>query len=145
MNYGIKGVVKKRKALSSKSIRYKKMLVIGTINIAILAVISIGVIGASLGIGVFMGIIDDAPDLSTLDVLPSGYTTLVYDSEGTETAKLVSADSNRRYRTMDQIPQYLADAFVAIEDERFYEHNGIDIKGIIRAAASTLESGSLGE
>ncbi|MFI3177058.1 MAG: transglycosylase domain-containing protein, partial [Eubacteriales bacterium] len=45
----------------------------------------------------------------------------------------------------DQIPQDLADAFVAIEDERFYEHNGIDIKGIIRAAASTLESGSLGE
>ncbi len=145
MNYGIKGVVKKRKALSSKSIRYKKMLTIGTINIAILAVVAIGVIGASLGMGVFMGIIDDAPDLSTLDVLPSGYTTLVYDSEGNETAKLVSADSNRRYRTMDQIPQDLADAFVAIEDERFYEHNGIDIKGIIRAAASTIENGSLGE
>ncbi|MFI3200651.1 MAG: transglycosylase domain-containing protein [Eubacteriales bacterium] len=145
MNYGVKGVVSKRKSLESKFIRYKKMISISFINIIILCVISVGVIGVSLGIGVFTGIVESAPDLSTLSILPTGYSTLVYDAEGNEVAKLVSEDSNRRYRTMDQIPENLANAFVAIEDERFYEHNGIDLKGILRAAISTFESGSLGQ
>lgn len=145
MNYGVKGVVSKRKSLSSKLIRYEKMFSIGFINIVILCIISVVAIGISLGIGIFKGIVDSAPDLSTLNVLPTGYSTLVYDADGNEIVKLVSEDSNRRYRTMDQIPENLANAFVAIEDERFYEHNGIDLKGILRAAISTFESGSLGQ
>lgn len=46
---------------------------------------------------------------------------------------------------MDKIPQYLADAFVAIEDRRFYEHNGIDIQGIIRAAFIVLQERDLSQ
>ena len=42
---------------------------------------------------------------------------------------------------MDKIPQYMADAFVAIEDERFYDHNGIDFKGIVRAGYTFIKSG----
>ena len=44
-----------------------------------------------------------------------------------------------------QIPKYLADAFVAVEDERFYEHNGIDIRGIIRAGFAALQNGELSQ
>ena len=46
---------------------------------------------------------------------------------------------------MDMIPEDLAHAFVAIEDERFYEHNGIDIKGIIRAGVKGLTTGHFSE
>ncbi len=42
------------------------------------------------------------------------------------------------YKTIDEIPTDLQHAFVAIEDERFYEHNGIDIKGIVRAGVSLI-------
>ena len=46
---------------------------------------------------------------------------------------------------MDMVPENLAHAFVAIEDERFYEHNGIDIKGIIRAGVIGVTSGHFSE
>ena len=55
------------------------------------------------------------------------FSTFIYNIEGKQTAKLVASDSNRIPVTMDQIPSNLAHAFVAIEDERFYDHNGIII------------------
>mgnify|MGYP000514882507 CR=1 FL=1 len=55
------------------------------------------------------------------------------------------AGSNRVYKTIDTIPKYLANAFVAIEDERFYEHNGIDLQGILRAGLVGITSGDFSE
>ena len=72
---------------------------------------------------------------------PSGFSTFVYDAEGNQIAKLDAEGSNRVPVGMDKIPENLAHAFVAIEDARFYEHNGIDIKGIIRAGFIGLTSG----
>ena len=69
----------------------------------------------------------------------------MYDAKGNELTKLVAANSNRSYEEIDKIPKYLADAFVAVEDERFYEHNGIDIRGIIRAGFAALQNGELSQ
>ena len=52
---------------------------------------------------------------------PSGYSTTIYDSDGNMMHKLVGKNANRIYVTIDEIPQYVQDAFVAIEDARFYE------------------------
>ena len=57
----------------------------------------------------------------------------VYKRQGNQIRKLAAPDSNRLPVTLDQIPVDLQHAVVAIEDERFYEHNGIDVKGILRA------------
>mgnify|MGYP002523191101 CR=1 FL=1 len=83
----------------------------------------------------FRGILATTPDISTIDVTPTGYATNLYDCEGHLLTKLVAENSNRTYVSMDKIPSDMANAFVAIEDERFYQHNGIDIQGIIRAAS----------
>ena len=57
--------------------------------------------------------------------------SFVYADDGkTETHRFVASGSNRVYKTIDDIPDNLAHAFVAIEDERFYKHNGIDLQGI---------------
>ncbi|MBQ9513212.1 MAG: transglycosylase domain-containing protein, partial [Lachnospiraceae bacterium] len=85
------------------------------------------------------------PDISNIDVTPRGFSTFVYDAEGNQTAKLVSTDSNRIPVSMDMIPDDLKHAFVAIEDQRFYEHNGIDIQGIMRAAYVGISSGKFSE
>ncbi len=77
-------------------------------------------------------IIDNTPDVSAEDIQPKGFTTTIVDQNGTVIDTLKDSDSNRVYRTYDEITaktDFLPHAFVAIEDERFYEHNGIDIQG----------------
>lgn len=145
MNYGKQGVNRKRKALNSKSVKWGKKLGITIVELLLVAFIAVVIIGASAGIGVFKGIIATAPDISNIDVTPSGYSTFVYDNKGNQTAKLVSTDSNRIPVSMAQVPKNLANAFVAIEDERFYEHNGIDVMGIIRAGVTGLKNGHFSE
>ncbi|MBQ7780594.1 MAG: PBP1A family penicillin-binding protein [Lachnospiraceae bacterium] len=141
MNYGKKGVRAKQKALNSKSSKWGRKLAFSCVKIVLVGIIAVSIIGTSAGIGAFKGIIASAPDIDVSDVAPVGFSTFVYDNEGNQIDKLVATNSNRISVTMDKIPQDLADAFVAIEDERFYEHNGIDIKGIIRAGYTFIKSG----
>lgn len=100
------------------------------IFLLVMAVLVLAVIGVCIGI--WISIIKDAPKLNTSDIVPSNYTSIIYDDNGVEIDKL-HGEENREYVTLDQIPEDLQHAVVAIEDERFYEHNGIDIKGIFRA------------
>ena len=145
MNYGKRGISKVQKSLTSKTIKFKKMFFVTALKVILVVVLSTGVIGICLGIGAFKGILSSAPDVDPEAVLPQGFATVVYDAKGNELTKLVAANSNRSYEKMDKIPQYLADAFVAIEDKRFYEHNGIDIQGIIRAAFIVLQERDLSQ
>lgn len=140
MNYGKRGVRKKQKALNAKGGKWGKKLGFTFVQVFLLFLISAAVLGASAGIGVFKGILATAPDIGNIDVTPSGFSTFVYDIEGNQTAKLVSTDSNRIPVSMDMVPEDLAHAFVAVEDARFYDHNGIDIKGIFRAAAIGIKN-----
>ena len=134
MNYSKRGIRAKQKSLHTKSTKLGKKLLLAILNLSLLFILSVGIITISMGFGVFKGIIDSAPSIENVQVTPTGFTTFVYDLEGQQIAKLISQNSNRIPVTQEMIPEDLAHAFVAIEDERFYEHNGIDIKGIFRAA-----------
>lgn len=111
------------------------------IKLALVAIIGIGICGVSAGMGAFMGILSATPTIRLSDVVASGQATIVYDSEGNELDQYVSSNSNRIQVTMDQVPKYLGQAFVAIEDERFYQHNGVDVKGMLRAAYQFVKTG----
>lgn len=141
MNYSKKGIKERQKSLHASSHKWSKKLLLAVMNLMVLGILAIGVIGASAGIGVFKGIIDTAPSIENIDVTPTGFSTFVYDLEGNQIGKLIAQDSNRIPVAKDMIPENLAHAFVAIEDARFYEHNGIDIKGIIRAAYVGISNG----
>ena len=141
MNYGKKGVRAKQKELNAKGSKWGRKIAFTCVKVFLIGIIGIGIIGISAGIGAFKGIIASAPDIDVNDVAPVGFSTFVYDCEGNQIDKLVATNSNRVQVTMDKIPQDLADAFVAIEDQRFYEHNGIDIKGIVRAGYTFVKSG----
>lgn len=145
MNYGKKGAKKRQKTLTSKTAKLGKMFGVTFFKALLICIVAVGIIGLCAGVGLFKGILDSAPDISTLDVRPSGYSSVVYDSAGNQTTKLIAQNSNRAYQTMDKIPVDLQHAFVAIEDERFYDHNGIDIKGIIRAGIIGITSGRFSE
>ncbi|EHI59996.1 hypothetical protein HMPREF9473_02063, partial [, partial [Hungatella hathewayi WAL-18680] len=101
-----------------------------------------GVIGVSMGIGMFKGIIDSAPEINIESIVPQGFATTVYDSAGNLTDTLVTAGSNRDPATYEELPQDLIDAFVAIEDSRFWTHNGIDMRSILRAVKGVLTGDS---
>lgn len=145
MNFGKRGIVKQAKTLNSGTSKWGKKLSLFGLYIMLSLIIGLVIIGASAGIGVFNGIIATAPDIGNIDVTPSGFSTFVYDTDGNQIAKLVSTDSNRIPVTMDMVPENLTHAFVAIEDARFYDHNGIDIQGIIRAAVKGITSGHFSE
>lgn len=140
MNYGKKGIRAKQHAVTSKGNKWGRKVALIIIKLTLVLILSVGIIGACAAFGIFKGIIETSPDISNIDVSPTGFSTFIYDSEGNQTAKLVASDSNRIPVTMDQIPSNLAHAFVAIEDERFYNHNGIDIQGIFRAAVTGIKN-----
>ncbi len=97
------------------------------------------------GFGAAQGIIQSAPDISSINVSPEGFATKIYDNEGNEIQTLAKTGANRIYVSLDQIPVELQHAFVAIEDERFYKHNGIDLQGIMRAAMITVSDGEMSQ
>lgn len=102
-------------------------------------------VGFAIGIGFVRGAIDAAPSLDILDVQPQGYASQIYDADGNLMQTLVMEGSNREEVSFDQLPDDLVNAFIAIEDSRFYEHNGIDLKGILRAAYVGITSGRFSE
>lgn len=101
--------------------------------------------GFAVGIGFVRGAIDAAPSLDIIDVQPQGYASQIYDADGNLMQTLVMEGSNREEVSFDQLPDDLVNAFIAIEDSRFYEHNGIDLKGILRAAYVGITNGRFSE
>lgn len=101
--------------------------------------------GFAIGIGFVRGAIDAAPSLDILSAQPQGYASQIYDADGNLMQTLVMEGSNREEVSFDQLPDDLVNAFIAIEDSRFYEHNGIDLKGILRAAYVGITSGRFSE
>lgn len=84
-----------------------------------------------------------APDLD--NVTPHGYRTSVLDDAGNEILILAGEESNRIYIPLWKMSRNLQNAFIAIEDQRFYTHHGIDLQGIARAAVKNLLEGRLAQ
>lgn len=141
MNYGKNKTSKKQKALASKKARVGKKFLLTFFKATLICFLAVIIFAVFAGFGVVKGIIDSAPDISEINVVPTGYSTFVYDQEGNELVKLVAQNSNRVPVSIDKVPKNLQNAFVAIEDERFYEHNGIDLQGIVRAGVNGVKNG----
>lgn len=101
--------------------------------------------GIAFGVGMLGNInrwLSDLPDYTDPDQYMVSEPTTVLDANGTEIATLYV--QNRESVTIDQVSQYVLDGTVATEDERFYEHNGVDLIGIARAVMVQLTGGSEG-
>lgn len=141
MNFGKRATNKKRNALTSRSTMIGRKAHVSLLRVIFLSLLAILVIGACAGLGAFKGLLDSAPDIDDVNIVPVGEATFVYDANGNQLQKLTAPNSNRMPVTLDKIPKDLQNAVVAIEDERFYEHNGIDIRGILRAGAKGILNG----
>ena len=133
MNLNKNNLDRKQRALESKLPKVRKKLSVILFKYILVAFLALLVLGAGVAFGMVRSIIDNAPDIDPADVEPKGFSTTIYDQNGEKLLSLADYDSNRIYVTIDKIPKSLQNAFVAIEDERFYEHDGVDPRGIVRA------------
>lgn len=141
MNYGKAGAKKQARRLAAKSPKVLRKFKVVSYKLLLVCAFALVVSVGFTAFGVYKGIIDASPTIEAMDVTPTGYLSTILDVEGNTTATLVASGSNRVYVTIDEIPEDLQHAFVAIEDARFYEHNGIDVRGIIRAGVKGILSG----
>ena len=72
-------------------------------------------------------------------------SSVVVARDGRHITTLVAPENRTSARTLAEIPQMVRNAVIAIEDERFYIHDGFDLKAIIRAARTNLEAGGISQ
>lgn len=132
-NYGKQATNRKKAKKHIKVSRILRQIQLIGMRLCVLGVIVVIALAGAEVYKFVNNLIADTPDASTIDISPTGYLTTVLDKDGNEIETLVASGANRVYVTLDEIPDTLEHAFVAIEDERFYTHNGIDTKGIVRA------------
>ena len=141
MDYTQLGIEKKEEQLSSTQPSIERRVGAVTLRVLFAALICLVVVLVCGTVGMVRGIIANAPDVDSINIAPSGYATFIYDAEGNQLQKLTSSDSNRTAVSLDDVPVSLQHAVVAIEDERFYQHSGVDPKGILRAVITGIKNG----
>ncbi|WP_105619386.1 transglycosylase domain-containing protein [Vallitalea okinawensis] len=145
MNFSKDSNKKKEKEYKSNKKRTKNKIGLVFLRIIFIALLILLFAGVGAGVGIFSGIIKSTPPIDVNQITPEGYATIIYDDNTTEIARLSGAEANREWVDIEDIPDNLEHAFVAMEDERFYEHNGIDIQAIMRAVVVNLQSKSFSE
>src|SRR4051812_33150284 len=114
-------------------VRSRMLLALGVLaTIAVIGVLSLA--------GYVLAIAATAPDLSELKPADKGQISVVYAADGSRLG-FVQSDTLRRVVPWGEMPADLRRATVAIEDERFYKHKGVDVNAIVRAGIKNLESG----
>jgi penicillin-binding protein 1A len=110
--------------------------------------LAFAVVFALLGVGVAAGamwvlnVANDAPDIDTLKPLDSGATSEVFAADGTSLG-YVQSSVIRIPVDLQKIPNVLQNATIAIEDENFYEHTGVDYSAVVRAALENIQAGEV--
>lgn len=119
------------------------VLSVATTTIRLSFVLALCVALALLGavVGIAKAFVDTAPtlDLAALDAQDK--TSFIYDSQGNLITDYKGTE-DRIMVSIDEIPEMLQNAFIAVEDARFYEHNGVDVKRIVGALVANFTSGS---
>lgn len=110
-----------------------------TIKVFGVMVILLGCIGMGLVMGIAKAYIDTTPELDTAQITKSDKTSYIYDKDG----NLITTFAGMEYRDwadIDEIPDMLKNALIAIEDVRFYKHDGVDYKRLFSAVINTLRN-----
>ena len=143
MNYSREYVNSRLRNSKGTGKKITSRIILHVLKIIFLSLVLAVVIAGGFALGTVKGIIDTSPEPETLNVTPLGIASSIYDAEGNLTETLIQSGSNRDPVAYSEFPEDLINAFVAIEDERFWTHEGVDIRGMLRSTASLLLSGHL--
>ena len=129
---------KQQKRKNKFSDRHPKLMI--TIKILIILFLLCCVIGAGIIAAMFFGLFGDDFQITKEELVIGTSNSVVLDKNGNEIANL-SKEQQRKIITLDQMADYLPKAYVAIEDKRFYDHNGVDWKRTAGAIFNTIFTG----
>ena len=106
----------------------------------------IALLAAAAMVGTSCAQLADLPRLSEQDLLPPNLaqSSKIYDRAGSLITTL-HEEQNRTIIPLRQVPKHVQDAVIAIEDQRFYEHDGVDVRAILRAIVTNAASGEIRE
>ena len=124
--------------------RYPNFLLsvlVSTIRLSVLLILCACLALAGALIGIAKAYVDTAPTLDLAALGAQDKTSFIYDSEGNLITDYKGTE-DRVMVSIDEIPEMLQNAFIAVEDARFYEHNGVDVKRIVGALVTNLTTGS---
>ena len=114
-------------------------------KIVLVAVLCVAFAFGGFGAGMLLGYVSMTKPLSIADITQTDevQTSFVYDSQGNVIARLTGSQNvDRIYVPISEVRNtYIEEAVISIEDERFYEHSGIDIRRIGSAVLSALANG----
>ncbi|MGH2956933.1 MAG: transglycosylase domain-containing protein, partial [Solirubrobacterales bacterium] len=103
------------------------------------AVLALGVMSFGLWV---MSVAAEAPPIDELQPVDTGANSIILAADGSRLG-YIQSDEARTPVKLENIPEELQKSTVAIEDERFYDHNGVDLEGVARAAFENLEAGEV--
>ncbi|MGI6316631.1 MAG: transglycosylase domain-containing protein [Christensenellales bacterium] len=116
-------------------------VILMTVALLALLVVIVGVGGIGVGLGIARAYVATTPELDVTRIEDQSETSLIYDKYG-RLLTTYSGMENRIWASYDELPQNLLHAIVSVEDRRFYQHNGIDLKRIVGAFINNFTSGS---
>lgn len=106
----------------------------------LLGLAGLGLLGAVMGAGLLYGmVLRNLPDLQSVADYRPALTSVVLDRKGRPMGEFF--EERRRIVPLEEVPPLVVQAFVAAEDDSFYEHEGIDVRSILRAAWANLRAG----
>ena len=111
------------------------------IKICLIIFLLLVVIGAGIVAGIFFGLFGDDFQITKDELKIGASNSVVVDISGNIIANL-SGDEKRKVITLEDMADYLPKAYVAIEDERFYQHSGVDLKRTAGAILHTITGNS---
>ena len=133
---------KKSSKQRAKKSRNKIGVMIFRVCLSLGIILSFGAVG--LVFGAYVGIIENTVAIDNYRaVVPVDAISIVFDRHGNEIDRFIGSE-NREFVTLREIPEHMRNAIIAIEDERFYYHNGIDLRAIARSLYQTLMGNTQG-
>jgi penicillin-binding protein 1A len=117
--------------------KFKKLKVRQLFKWALITCLILGFLGLGMVLGFYKAVLQNMPDIAQLEEWQPGKITYIFAENGATIGEY--AQQKRVEVTYDQIPQILKDAIIATEDPRFFEHNGIDFRGILRAVKEDVK------
>lgn len=114
---------------------------VSTVRLSLILVLCVCLALAGALIGIAKAYVDTAPTLDLAAISDQDKTSFIYDAEGNLITDYKGTE-DRVMVSIDEIPKMLQNAFIAVEDARFYQHNGVDVKRIVGALVTNFTTGS---